>query len=554
MRRFVHIGGHLNRERSTGRYSRQQPRVDCGVIFYPLHGRIREDDVVLTAISDGPLRYIAPNPFVLRIALAFVSIDCFTIFRCGLLLTHGLVSLLAVNIGRVFAFFLLTFAAHAQNRPLTAISQSFEQLVERVSPAVVQIVASGLAAENAAGSPVLRPQRSSGSGVIVDPDGYVVTNAHVVGLTRHVQVLVPLPAENRPPSKSVIKPAGKLVKAQVVGLDRETDIAVLKIDEKRLPALRFGDSEALRQGQLVLAFGSPFGLENSVTMGIVSSAARQVRPDHPMIYIQTDASINPGNSGGPLVDADGAIVGVNTFIISNSGSNAGVGFAAPSNIVRSVYEQVRKFGRVRRGQVGVQAQTITPELARALRLERDWGVIVGDVVPGSSAEAAGIEIKDILLTLNGKTLENARQFGVNIYQRAGETVTLELLRGNAKLTKQVAVLERVRDSEQILSIVNNDSHLVSKLGVLVLNVDEKVTPLLPPLRRLSGVVVAGVMADPAGQADAFQSADVIYAVNDKKTSNLAELEAALQSAQGGESIAVQIERMGQLQFLVIEIP
>jgi len=443
--------------------------------------------------------------------------------------------------------------ARAPDRALTALSQSFEQLVERISPAVVQIAARGLAPDSSTSPPLLRAQRSSGSGVIVDSEGYIVTNAHVIGLTRQVQVLVPLPAERRTTSKSVIKPAGKLVTARVIGLDRETDIAVLKIEEKGLPFLRFGDSEALRQGQLVLAFGSPFGLENSVTMGVVSSTARQVSPDHPMIYIQTDASINPGNSGGPLVDTGGAVVGISTFILSSSGSNAGVGFAAPSNIVRSVYEQVRKQGRVRRGQIGIQAQTITPELARALRLQQDWGVIAGDVAPGSAAEAGGVEIKDILLTLNGKTLENARQFGVNIYQRAGETVTIELLRGNEKLTKRVAVLERPRDSEQILSIVNSDSNLVSKLGVLVLNVDEKVTPLLPPLRRLSGVVVAGVVSDPAGHSDSFRSADVIYAVNDKKVGNRTELEAALRPAERGESVAVQVERMGQLQFLVIEI-
>jgi serine protease Do len=464
---------------------------------------------------------------------------------------------------RVFASVLFLFAIHLQcfgqtpgrapDGALAVLSKSFEQLVERVSPAVVQIVARGLAPDTETGSALLRAQRSRGSGVIVDSEGYVVTNAHVIGLTRQVQVLLPLPVETRAALKSVIKPAGKLVTARVVGLDRETDIAVLKIEEKGLPPLRFGDSEALRQGQLVLAFGSPFGLENSVTMGVVSSAARQVRPDHPMIYIQTDASINPGNSGGPLVDTDGSIMGVNTFIVSSSGSNAGIGFAVPSNIVRSVYEQVRKHGRVRRGQIGIQAQTITPELARALRLERDWGVIVGDVAPRSSAEAAGVEIKDILLTLDGKTLENARQFGVNIYQRAGQTVTIELLRGKDKLTKKVAVLERPGDTEQILSIVNRDSNLVSKLGVLVLDVDEKVSPLLPPLRRLSGVVIAGVVADPAGHSDAFHPADVIYAVNDKKVANLDELETVLRSAERGELVAVQVERMGQLQFLVIEI-
>ena len=444
--------------------------------------------------------------------------------------------------------------ARAAERTLGGLSQSFEHLVERVSPSVVQIVTRGLVPDSDTGAGLLRSQRSSGSGVIVDAEGYIVTNAHVIGVTRHVQVLVPLPAESRPPSKSVIKPAGKLVVARVVGLDRETDIAVLKIEEKGLPALGFSDYEALRQGQLVLAFGSPFGLENSVTMGVVSSPARQVQPDHPMIYVQTDAAINPGNSGGPLVDTNGAIVGINTFIVSRSGANAGVGFAAPSNIVRSVYRQVREHGRVRRGQIGVQAQTITPELARALKLERDWGVIVGDVVPGGSASAAGIEIKDIVLTMDGKPLENARQFGVNIYQRAGETIKLEILRGKEKLTKSVAVRERPRDTEQILSIVNQDTNLVPKLGLLALNVDEKVTPLLPPLRRLSGVVVAGVSADFVGHSDAFYPGDIIYAVNDGKVGSVAELEAALRAAQRGETVAVQVERLGQLQFLVVEIP
>jgi serine protease Do len=441
----------------------------------------------------------------------------------------------------------------APDRTFAALSQSLEQVSERVSSAVVQIVARGFAAETEGGSRLVRTQQSSGSGVIVDAEGYVVTNAHVIGLTRNVQVLLALPAETHTGSKSVIKPAGKFVAARVIGLDRETDIAVIKIDEKGLPWLPFGDSEALRKGQLVLAFGSPFGLDNSVTMGIVSSVARQLRPDHPMIHIQTDAPINPGNSGGPLVDAAGAVVGINTFILSTSGSSAGVGFAVPSNIVRSVYEQVRKNGRVRRGQIGVQAQTITPELARALKLERDWGVIVGDVVPGGSAETAGIEIKDILLTLDGKPLENARQFGVNIYQRAGQTVSIELQRGTEKLTKKVAVLERPRDSEQVLSVVNEDSRLAAKLGVLVVDVDEKVTPLLPPLRRLSGVVVAGVVADGAGRSDELYPADVIYAVNDTKIGSVAELEAALAPAKAGEWVAVQVERLGQLQFLMIEV-
>jgi len=169
----------------------------------------------------------------------------------------------------------------------------------------------------------------------------------------------------------------------VIGVDRETDVAVLKIAEKGLHPLRFGDSEALRQGAALVAFGSPFGLENSVTMGVISSPARQIRPDQPMIYVQTDAAINPGNSGGPLVDVNGSLIGLNTFIVSSSGVNAGVGFAAPSNIVRNVYEQIRKNGRVRRGQIGVQAQTLSPELARLLKVGHDSGVIVGTLPQGA---------------------------------------------------------------------------------------------------------------------------------------------------------------------------
>ena len=477
--------------------------------------------------------------------------------QAGSLSRYGNSVCILRRVALVFALVVPGFsqtATRAADRTLAGLSRSFEQTVEQVSPAVVQIIARELASEDDTGQTrMVRGQRSSGSGAVVDPDGYIVTNAHVVGFARRVQVLLPLAADKRVALKSVLKPAGKLIQARVIGTDRETDIAVLKIEEKGLKTLQFGDSEELRQGQLVFAFGSPFGLENTVTMGVVSSPARQIRADHPMIFVQTDAPINPGNSGGPLVDADAHLVGINTFIVSTSGTSGGVGFAAPSNIVRSVYEQIRKNGRVRRGQIGIQAQTITPEMARLLGLDQDWGVIVGDIRPGGSAEAAGIQIKDILLTLDGKHLENARQFGVNIYQRTGETVTIELLRGKEKLSKQVAVLERPKDTDQILSMVNEETNQVKKLGVLALTIDEKITPLLPTLRRLAGVVVAGVVSEPAGHSDALFASDVIYTVNDTAVSSFEDLQKALQPAKSGESVVLQVERLGQLQFLVIEV-
>jgi serine protease Do len=338
-----------------------------------------------------------------------------------------------------------------------------------------------------------------------------------------------------------------------VGLDRETDIAVLKIEAKGLPFLRFGDSEQIRQGNLVFAFGSPFGLENSVTMGVVSSVARQVQPDDSMIYIQTDATINPGNSGGPLVDAEGRIVGVNTFIVSQASAGNSVGFAVPSNLAKTAYEQIRQNGRVRRGQIGVQLQTITPRLAQALGLEREWGVIIADVVPKSAAETAGLQIRDIVLSMNGKPMENARQFGVNIYQNAGKTISVDVLRGTEKRTIEIAVLERPKDPDRILSHATSEKNLVPRLGILAVELNEQVTPLLPSLRKLSGVVVAGVVAEIGSQPDSFIPGDVIYAVNNTAVRSMDEFKAAVDSLKAGQPVAIQVERLGQLQFLIFDI-
>jgi serine protease Do len=439
----------------------------------------------------------------------------------------------------------------AQSNPLRSVSNAIRQLAERVEPAVVQVHSVGFTASERS---VLQLQsnRSTGSGVIVDPEGFIITNAHVVGTARSVQVTLPQRAAERDRFQSVLKPSGKAVSAEVVGLDRETDIAVLKIAERNLPFIEFADSEQIHQGDFVFAAGSPLGLDSSLSMGIVSSVARQIRPDDPMIYIQTDAPVNPGNSGGPLLDAEGRICGINTFILTQSGGSEGLGFAVPSNIVNTVYQQIRKSGRVRRGQVGVVAQTITPQLATALGLKQDWGVIVADVAAGSAAESAGLAIKDIILTLNGKTMENARQFGVNIYQSADQTVTVELLRGDRKLEKKMAVLERPRDPDRILSLLSRDSN-VPRLGAMVVELDEKVTPLLPPLRRLSGVVVAGLASTAAEISETLLPGDVIYECNNLPVRNIAGLKAALDAIPLSNPIALLIERQGQLQFLLMEV-
>src|SRR5215203_601946 len=266
---------------------------------------------------------------------------------------------------------------------LRLVSRTLEALSNQVAPAVVQVFAVGYEPPSDAAEErsLLAQQRSTGSGVILDPDGYIVTNAHVVQGAYRVQVQ--LAAPRRGTSRSIVGPRPRIVGAQVVAIDEETDLSVLKVDEHALPFLQLADSDSVRPGQLVLAFGSPLGLDSSVTLGVVSAVARQLTPEDPMIYIQTDAPINPGNSGGALVDTEGRLVGISTLIYSQSGGNEGIGFAAPSNIVRNIFEQIRKTGRVRRGEIGVSAQTITATLAEALSLADDAGVIVADVEEGS---------------------------------------------------------------------------------------------------------------------------------------------------------------------------
>jgi len=450
-------------------------------------------------------------------------------------------------------FSLMVSVVQAQSQ-LRLLSAQFEGLVEKTDPAVVQIVVRAFSASEENSAPLIRSSKGNGSGVIVSADGYILTNSHVVANAGRIQVLLPQAMGAAHRHLSVLRTNGKLVNARVVGQDRETDIAVLKIDEAGpLPFLSFGDSERLREGQLVFAFGSPLGLDNSVTMGIVSAKARQVKPDDPMVYIQTDAAINPGNSGGPLVDGDGKIVGINTFIISNSGGSEGIGFASPSNIVQAVYEQIRQDGRVRRGQIGVLAQTISPLLATALGLAMDASVVIEDVTPGSAAEAAGLKIGDVVVALNGKPIENARQFGVNIYQNAGKTIEVDLVRGKKPMKIGVAVLERPKDPDRLLAHLQGEQSRVRKLGILAVDVDEKVIPLYSALREYTGVAVAGITTDLSVEANRLQPGDVVHRVNQEAVLNLAGLRKMLEEFKHGQVVAVQVERAGQMQFVVLEI-
>jgi len=273
-----------------------------------------------------------------------------------------------------------------------------------------------------------------------------------------------------------------------------------------------------------------------------------------MIYVQTDASINPGNSGGPLVDIRGSMVGLNTLIVSQSGGHEGIGFAAPSNIVRAVYGQIREQGRVRRGVIGVRAQTITPELGDGLRLGVHRGVVISDVRPGGPAAAAGLRPGDIVVALDGKPMENARQFDVNLYQRAlGDVVALDVVRGSTPLSMEVTVLERPRDPDRFIALVTPERNLVPRLGVLAIELEPELLRRAGPLRFQEGVLIAARSGDIPLSEDDLRPGDVVYAVNGVSVRGLAELRQAVNRPGPGESLVFQVERSGELQYVVVDL-
>jgi serine protease Do len=450
--------------------------------------------------------------------------------------------------------------AHAQ-APSTAKSASqfdsmVDTLIKKVSPSVVQIIVTAYAPLEDSGrgnaGAVIGRQRASGSGFVIDPEGYIITNAHVVNGAQRIEVVLPPP---NPDGSLTTALSGRIdtVPARLVGVAREKDLALLKIENTKLPALLLASYRDVRQGHTVFAFGSPEGLRNSITHGLISAVARQLDPDSPLIYIQTDAPINPGNSGGPLVNLNGEVVGVNTFILSQSGGNEGLGFAIPCATVRTVYRQLRQFGHLRRQEIGIGIQTITPSIAVGLGLKQEYGVLISDVLPGGPAEAAGLMVGDVLVSIDGQPADNLPSVNYFFLLRdSPEKVQVTVLRGTARETFNVATFEEGQDVDQLISLADPQKNLVSGLGILGVEIDKKTVPMLRGLRDPYGIVVTARVTGSLSDVPLLPG-DVIRSFNSQPMTTLERLRSALKANPPGVPCVLQIQREGRLLYLPITL-
>ena len=445
--------------------------------------------------------------------------------------------------------------ARAQDRALDdfgKLNQSVDALVKKVSPSVVQILVTGYGpledGDRGSTSTVIGRQRAIGSGFVIEESGYIMTNAHVVNGAQRVQVVLPNPSAESS-LEAALSTRARIASAQIVGVSRELDLALVKVDAGALPALPLANYRKLGQGEMVFAFGSPEGLRNSVTMGVVSAVARQTDPDSPMVYIQTDAAINPGNSGGPLVNVNGEVVGVNTFILSQSGGNEGLGFAIPSGVVGVVYRELRKFGHLHRAQIGIAMQTITPTLAEALNLPRNYGVVISDVLPDTPAIASGLQIGDVLAAIDGRPAENLPFVAFHFFSlEYGQKVALDVLRGKERLAFHVPVAQPPRDTDQVAALADPENNLVATLGILGVEIDQRIAAMVPDLRDPFGIFVAA-RATGATVEVPLQAGDVIRTMNGQPMTTLDRLRSALKSLPPGAPVALQIQREQKLLFV-----
>jgi len=407
---------------------------------------------------------------------------------------------------------------------------SFAPVVKKVAPSVVKVTTSTKVKQTSMqdfpgfDNPMLRrffgeefeqraPRRQQnmprqhgvGSGVIVTKDGYILTNNHVVDEADEVKVAMQ---------------DGREFTGKVIGKDPKTDIAVLKIDAKDLPFLQMADSDKIEVGDIVLAVGNPFGIGQTVTMGMVSATGRATLGLDYEDFIQTDAAINPGNSGGALVDAEGRLIGINTAILSRSGGNQGIGFAIPTNLSRDIMESLVKDGHVTRGYLGVMIQDVTPGLAKEFNLKDRQGALIGDVVPKGPAEKAGLKSGDVVLEFNGKAVRDSRQFKLQVARvKPGESVPVKVLRNGSTKSIDVTINELPGSEKLAKADTGNDNESEALKGVAVSDLNARTRQELKIPSNVQGAVVTDIDESSVAREAGLKPGDVILEINRQPVKN-----------------------------------
>jgi len=436
--------------------------------------------------------------------------------------------------------------------------ESFAPAVEKVAPAVVRIVTalkldSPADLAGAAPDPLQRYllervlggrshrslQTGLGSGVIVTEDGYILTNGHLLMGASELEVTLQ---------------DGREFKARVIGLDAVTDVAVIKIDAQHLPTVPMADSRKVRVGDVVLAIGHPFGVGQTVTHGIVSATDRGgMGIEDYESFIQTDAPINPGNSGGALVDIRGGLIGINTAILSSSGGNLGIGFAIPSDLARRVMSDLVKYGYVLRGYLGIEAQNLTPELAREFNLKGATGALVGGVTPKGPAERAGLQVGDVITRFDSKQVRDARQLRISVAEgKACQTVQVEVLRnGSAKPFR--VILGQTPDNERALQAEwsPEEQHPGALQGVVLVELNSQVRRHLKIPQNVQGAVVLDLHAYSAAAQAGLRPGDVIESINRKEVMNAEEVLRLTQNSRQKRAL-LRVWSHGSSRFIVVE--
>ena len=427
----------------------------------------------------------------------------------------------------------------------TTPAPNWVEIARAVKPAVVNVSVRGVRKESDDPSDMLRqfggrpqPQqrmvRGLGSGFVINADGYILTNNHVVDGASEIRVKF---ADGR-------ELAGK-----VVGRDPKTDVALLKVDAHNLPVVPLGDSGKLEVGEPVMAVGNPFGLEQTVTTGIVSATGRVIGEGPYDDFIQTDASINPGNSGGPLINARGEAVGIDTAIVSGGGGSVGIGFAIPTNLAKPVVTQLAENGHVVRGWLGVVIQPVTPELAKSFGLDAPNGAVVSDVTQGSPAEKAGLARGDVITRYDGRVVARANDLPRAVAETPiGRSVPVDIVRDGAHKTVTVNVAKLA--DEQVAAATNADEG--TKLGIA----GRSLTPQLAQqlgVSESSGVLVQQVEDGGRAQNAGIAPGDVIVEVDRKPVASVDALQRALKAHKAGTPLLMLVRREGQSLFLTVAV-